>query len=175
MQLWVGVADKLPRVIHATYLDDPNRLRHDVELSDWQIDVPVPADVFASLKTASPEHIDSGYPHPVGTSGVQSAERVRPLAIHTFSAKYWGTGPTPVAGVVRPTQTPMAELSGRRNTALLGITSHLTDTESTRPRITDPTHRQRLGTTERHVTTVVMTGRQRVPTSTRQIPPSISP
>lgn len=94
VQMWVGTEDKLPRAIHATDLDDPNRLRHDLVLSDWQIDVPVRPDVFTSLNAAGAEHMDSAQPQPVGTSGVQPAPRVRPLTIHTFAPKYWGYGET---------------------------------------------------------------------------------
>src|SRR3982750_3258780 len=38
IQAWIGTEDKLPRLIHAIYLDDPERLRHNLVFSDWQLD-----------------------------------------------------------------------------------------------------------------------------------------
>jgi hypothetical protein len=38
--------------IHAVYLDGPNRLRHNLMLSDWKIDAPVGTDFFTSAKAA---------------------------------------------------------------------------------------------------------------------------
>lgn len=52
LQVWIGVDDKLPRRIRATYSADPLRLRHDLELSNWQLDGPVAADAFTTLKAA---------------------------------------------------------------------------------------------------------------------------
>jgi hypothetical protein len=97
VKLWVGTEDKLPRLLQAAYLEGPNRLRRSVVFSDWKIDVPVRPDVFTSLKADNSDHVESAEPHPIGTSGVQRASRVRPLTIHTFSAKYWGYSP-PVGG-----------------------------------------------------------------------------
>lgn len=53
MQVWIGMDDKLPRRIRATFSADPLRLRHDMELSNWLLDGPVPANAFASAKVAS--------------------------------------------------------------------------------------------------------------------------
>jgi hypothetical protein len=50
LQAWIGAEDKLPRRIRAVFRDDPLRLRHDMQLSDWKLDVPVPADAFMSQK-----------------------------------------------------------------------------------------------------------------------------
>ncbi len=38
IQLWVGAEDKLPRMVRAMFLDDPDRLRGEVEFSNWQLD-----------------------------------------------------------------------------------------------------------------------------------------
>jgi hypothetical protein len=56
-QLWIGVDDKLPRKIRATFLADPARLRHEMELSNWQLDAAVPADAFASSSVTSATRI----------------------------------------------------------------------------------------------------------------------
>jgi hypothetical protein len=49
-QIWIGAEDKLPRRLYAVYLNDPARLRHVLELSNWQLNAPVPEDAFASTK-----------------------------------------------------------------------------------------------------------------------------
>jgi hypothetical protein len=48
VQIWIGAQDKLPRRIYAIYLNDRARLRHVLELSNWELDVAVPANAFAS-------------------------------------------------------------------------------------------------------------------------------
>src|SRR6266849_9769313 len=53
VQIWIGAEDKLPRLLHAIYLDDPEQLRHNLILSDWQLDTVVPPDTFSSSKAAS--------------------------------------------------------------------------------------------------------------------------
>ena len=46
VQIWIGVEDKLPRRVRAIYLNDPSRLRQQMDLSDWQLDPVVPEDAF---------------------------------------------------------------------------------------------------------------------------------
>ena len=53
VQAWIGAEDKLPRMVRAVYRDDPAQLRHQMELSNWQLDVAVPTELFASEKAAS--------------------------------------------------------------------------------------------------------------------------
>ena len=53
VQIWIGAEDKLPRMVRAVYRNDPARLRHQMELSNWQLDLAVPADAFASSKRRS--------------------------------------------------------------------------------------------------------------------------
>jgi hypothetical protein len=50
LQIWLGVDDKLPRRVRAMFSSDPLRLRHELELSNWQLDAPVAAEAFASTK-----------------------------------------------------------------------------------------------------------------------------
>jgi hypothetical protein len=92
LKMWVG-KDNLPRRLQAVYVDEPNRLRRSVVISDWKIDVPVRPEVFTQLKTDNRDHVESTEPRPVGTSGLQRALRDRPLTIHTYGAKYWGYSP----------------------------------------------------------------------------------
>jgi len=63
LQIWIGVEDKLPRMLTAVYLDDPLHLRHRLEMSNWQLDAPVPADAFASSSATSAKHIRFAHPN----------------------------------------------------------------------------------------------------------------
>ena len=56
-QVWIGTDDKLPRKARAVFLADPSRLRHEMELSNWQLDATVPADAFASSSATSATRI----------------------------------------------------------------------------------------------------------------------
>jgi hypothetical protein len=56
-QIWVGAEDKLPRRLYAVYLNDPARLRHVLELSNWQLDAATTADDFGSAKAAGATRI----------------------------------------------------------------------------------------------------------------------
>jgi hypothetical protein len=56
-QLWIGADDKLPRKVRAVFLADPARLRHEMELSQWQLDATVPAEAFASSHPTSATRI----------------------------------------------------------------------------------------------------------------------
>jgi len=58
VQIWIGAEDKLPRVLRAIYLDDPLQLRHRLEISNWQLDLTIPANAFASSRASSAKHID---------------------------------------------------------------------------------------------------------------------
>ena len=57
IQLWVGTEDKLPRMVRAIFLDDPERLRGQVEFSNWQLDSTVPPDAFVPSNTANAKRI----------------------------------------------------------------------------------------------------------------------
>ncbi|HME21308.1 MAG TPA: DUF2092 domain-containing protein [Acetobacteraceae bacterium] len=50
LQIWFGADDKLPRRVRAVYSADKQGLRHQLDLSDWQIDTSIPADAFTSEK-----------------------------------------------------------------------------------------------------------------------------
>lgn len=64
LQMWVGADDKLPRMIHAMYLDDPLRLRHELVFSDWQLETNLPADAFAGSDAAGAKRIHFAHPNP---------------------------------------------------------------------------------------------------------------
>jgi hypothetical protein len=64
VQIWIGAEDKLPRRLRAVYRDDPARLRHQLELSNWQLDVAIPADAFVSSSVTSATRIEFARPDP---------------------------------------------------------------------------------------------------------------
>ena len=78
IQAWIGAEDKLPRLLHAVYLDDPERLRHTLVLSDWQLDPAVPADTFTSAKAASANPMPFAHPHPEASPGAEPAAKGKP-------------------------------------------------------------------------------------------------
>ncbi|HYL68004.1 MAG TPA: DUF2092 domain-containing protein [Candidatus Limnocylindria bacterium] len=78
VQVWVGTEDKLPRVIHAIYLDDPDWLRHNLLLSDWQIDSPVSAEAFTTSKATGAKRMQFAHPHPEPPPGAKPPVRNQP-------------------------------------------------------------------------------------------------
>ena len=78
IQAWIGAEDKLPRLLHAIYLDDPERLRHTLLLSDWQLDAAVPPDTFASAKAASANPMPFAHPHPEASPGAEPTAKGKP-------------------------------------------------------------------------------------------------
>ena len=79
IQMWVGTEDKLPRRIRAMFASDPLKLRHDMQLSNWQIEVNHAADTFASQKAQSAQRITFGKPvavaPPPGTKAAPKAAK----------------------------------------------------------------------------------------------------
>jgi hypothetical protein len=78
IEIWIGAEDKLPRLIHAVYLDDPAQLRHNLMLSDWKLDLAVPADAFAPANAANAKHIPFAHPHPQATPGAKPPAKAKP-------------------------------------------------------------------------------------------------
>jgi hypothetical protein len=85
IQLWIGIEDKLPRMVRAIFLDDPERLRGEVEFSNWQLDAAVPPDAFVPSDTANAKRIPFAHlqaePKPGNTApGAPPAKEKRPKA-----------------------------------------------------------------------------------------------
>jgi hypothetical protein len=57
VQVWIGAEDKLPRMVRAVYRADPSRLRNQLELSDWQLNVSVKPEDFVSKDAAGAKPI----------------------------------------------------------------------------------------------------------------------
>jgi len=64
VQAWIGAEDKLPRMLRAVYRDDPERLRNQLEFSNWKLGAPVTTDTFKSAKAAGAKRIDFARPDP---------------------------------------------------------------------------------------------------------------
>jgi hypothetical protein len=75
LQIWIGTEDKLPRRIRAQFRADPKKLRHDLELSHWQLDGGVPADTFSTAKAKA------GMPMAFATPGRKLPIGVKPVAL----------------------------------------------------------------------------------------------
>lgn len=71
VQIWIGATDKLPRRVYAVYLNDRARLRHVLELSNWQLDPVVAADAFSSAKAASAVHMGFARPDATDAPGMK--------------------------------------------------------------------------------------------------------
>ena len=57
VQAWVGVDDKLPRRLRATFAKDPHQLRHQLDIADWRLDVALPPEGFTSDKAKAAPRI----------------------------------------------------------------------------------------------------------------------
>jgi hypothetical protein len=62
VQIWIGAEDKLPRMMRAVYRNDPLRLRHQLEISNWELDPCVEPETFASTKAAAASRIIFAHP-----------------------------------------------------------------------------------------------------------------
>jgi hypothetical protein len=61
-QLWIGADDHLPRLVRIVYLDDPLRLRYQVEYSNWDLDRTIPPGTFESAQANSAPRIPFARP-----------------------------------------------------------------------------------------------------------------
>ena len=71
LQMWIGADDKLPRRIRAIYRADPLRLRHDMELSNWQLDPVLATDAFVSPKAQAAQRMEFAHPVAAPPPGVK--------------------------------------------------------------------------------------------------------
>jgi hypothetical protein len=78
VQMWVGAEDKLPRMVRAVFRQDPARMRHQVELSNWQLDTTVAAEAFTSAKVGSATRIKFARPDPQLPPGLSPPVQGRP-------------------------------------------------------------------------------------------------
>jgi hypothetical protein len=64
LQAWVGAEDRLVRRVRATYRTDLAQRRHQIDFSNWQLDLAVPADAFAPTNAGSANPIAFAHPNP---------------------------------------------------------------------------------------------------------------
>ncbi len=77
-EIWVGTEDKLPRGIHAIYLDDPDHLRHNLIFSDWQLEPAVTDDAFTSAAAAGAKHMPFAHPNAQPGPGARPPTKTNP-------------------------------------------------------------------------------------------------
>ena len=75
LQLWIGSDDKLPRRMRAQFRADPRGLRHDLELSNWQLDATLPDQTFSTAKAKA------GQPMAFAAPGRKVPIGAKPVAI----------------------------------------------------------------------------------------------
>lgn len=79
VQVWIGAEDKLPRLVRAIYLDDPDHLRHELAITDWKLDEAVPADTFTPPNSAATaKHIPFAAAHPETPPGAKPPKKGNP-------------------------------------------------------------------------------------------------
>jgi len=79
VQMWVGAEDKLPRLVRAVYLDDPDKMRHELSITDWKLDEAVPADTFAlPSSAATAKHIPFAEARQHVSTGAKAPAKTKP-------------------------------------------------------------------------------------------------
>lgn len=87
VQAWIGAEDKLPRRVYAIYLNDRARLRHVLELSNWELDGAVPADAFVSAKAASAPRMAFARPDATDAPGMKPPPKVKTAKVQAAKAQ----------------------------------------------------------------------------------------
>ena len=62
MQIWIGVADGLPRLVRGSFPNDPTKRRFETQLSNWSLGGPVAAGAFTSAKAQKAPRIPFANP-----------------------------------------------------------------------------------------------------------------
>jgi hypothetical protein len=78
LQIWIGADDKLPRRIRAIYRTDPLELRHEMDLTNWQLDGAIAADAFTSQKAQAAKRIAFSSPVVAPPPGVKPMAKAKP-------------------------------------------------------------------------------------------------
>jgi hypothetical protein len=77
VQLWIGAADHLPRMMRATFFDEPGNYRHNVELSDWRLNAVIAPGTFVPARAATARHIRFAAPDVALPASQPSGEAAR--------------------------------------------------------------------------------------------------
>ncbi len=78
VQIWIGAEDKLPRMVCAVFGNDPLRLRHLVEFSNWKLGGTVPASAFTSARAAAAKRMPFAHPDPAPPSKAPASPAATP-------------------------------------------------------------------------------------------------
>jgi hypothetical protein len=78
LQIWIGADDKLPRRVRAVYAADPAQLRHELDLSNWQLDAAIASETFASQKALAAPRMAFANPVPNAPPGVKPLVKMAP-------------------------------------------------------------------------------------------------
>lgn len=87
LQIWIGADDKLPRRVRAIYKSDKLALRHQLDISDWNLNPVVAANAFTSEKAKAAEPINfdrpgnaraAPGPRPIGEKPVGAPKAAKP-------------------------------------------------------------------------------------------------
>jgi len=81
LQIWIGAEDQLPRRVRAVFRADPKQLRHELEISNWQLDPVVSPDTFVSQKAQGAGRMSFGAPAlPSGIKPIVKGMSAKPAA-----------------------------------------------------------------------------------------------
>jgi hypothetical protein len=61
-EVWIGIADGLPRMIRAVYPKDPIQSRYEIQFSNWRLNPVMKEADFTSAQALKAPHIDFGRP-----------------------------------------------------------------------------------------------------------------
>ena len=82
VQIWIGAEDKLPRLMRAIFLDDPDHLRHELAFTDWKLDEKLAAEIFSPPAAASTaKRIPFAAAHPELPSSVKAPANTQPTKV----------------------------------------------------------------------------------------------
>lgn len=71
LQVWIGAEDKLPRRVRAVFAADRWQFRHEMELSNWKLDLAHPAETFTSQKALAAPRIGLKSPTVPAPTGIK--------------------------------------------------------------------------------------------------------
>ena len=62
LQIWIGQADKLPRMVRGSFPNDPTKRRFETQFANWTLGGPVAAGLFASPKAEKAPRMPFAHP-----------------------------------------------------------------------------------------------------------------
>lgn len=94
LQIWIGAEDKLPRRVRAIFRDDPMRLRHDMELTNWKLGHALAPEQFTSAKALAAPRMSFAAPKLPPGMKPQVFKNGKPVATPKPAAKAKPAQPT---------------------------------------------------------------------------------